>query len=154
MSTHFKGSKRESAALETFIKLTRASDIISSNLQLSLKEYGLSEGQFAALDALYHLGPLTQKDLSRKLLRSGGNITMIVDNLEKNGFARRKRGKDDRRFFMVELTPGGRRKIEATFPAQVELITSMLSILSNSEQKELQKICKKLGLGISSKINR
>jgi MarR family 2-MHQ and catechol resistance regulon transcriptional repressor len=146
MGTHFKGSKKEVTALDTFIKLTRASETLTSKLKLSLDDVGLSEGQFLALDVLYHLGSLSQKDLGSKLLKSGGNITMVVDNLEKSSFVQRIRGKDDRRFFMIELTSKGKKKIEETLPAQVELITKMLSTLSKHEQKGLQALCKKLGI--------
>ncbi len=147
MGTHFKGSRREVAALNTFIVLSRASETLTSRLKLSLDEYGLSEGQFAVLDALYHLGSLSQKNLGRKLLKSGGNITMVIDNLEKSGYVLRKRSKEDRRFFIIELTNRGEKKIEETLPAQINLITDMINTLKKGEQKELQKLCKKLGRG-------
>ncbi|NNL20142.1 MAG: MarR family transcriptional regulator [Ignavibacteriaceae bacterium] len=145
MGTHFRGSKKEVTALDTFIKLTRASETLTMKLKLALDDYGLSEGQFAVLDALYHLGSLSQKDLGSRLLKSGGNITMVVDNLEKLDYVQRKRGKSDRRIFMIELTLKGRKKIEETLPAQVQLITKMLSTLSKREQRDLQIHCKKLG---------
>ncbi|MBT8381292.1 MAG: MarR family transcriptional regulator [Ignavibacteria bacterium] len=145
MGTHFRGSKKEVTALDTFIKLTRASETLTMKLKLALDDYGLSEGQFAVLDALYHLGSLSQKDLGSRLLKSGGNITMVVDNLEKLDYVKRKRGKPDRRIFMIELTLKGKKKIEETLPAQIQLITKMLSTLSKREQKDLQNLCKKLG---------
>jgi MarR family 2-MHQ and catechol resistance regulon transcriptional repressor len=145
MGTHLKGTKKEVTALDTFIKFTRASETLTSKLKLSLNDYGLSEGQFAVLDSLYHLGALSQKELGSKLFRSGGNITMVVDNLERIGYVQRKRGKEDRRLFMVELTLKGKKKIEETLPVQVQLITEMLSILNKREQKELQVLCKRLG---------
>ena len=46
---------------------------------------GLSTSQFAVLDALLHLGPLCQKDLGEKILKTSGNMTMVIDNLEKGG---------------------------------------------------------------------
>ena len=147
MGTHYKGIKKEVTALDTFIKLTRASETLRAKLKLTLDDYSLSESQFAALDALCHLGCLSQKDLGTKLLRSGGNITMVVNNLLKNGFVRRNRSKKDRRLYLIKLTPKGKKKIEETLPKQVELITGMMNILSNGEQKELQKLCKKLGRG-------
>jgi MarR family 2-MHQ and catechol resistance regulon transcriptional repressor len=147
MGTHFKGSKRELLALNTFIKLIRSSTTLTSKLKLSLDDFNLSEGQFAVLDALYHLGPLSQKNLSSKLLKSGGNITMVIDNLEKSGYVQRKRNKNDRRYYNIELTTRGRKKIEETLPGQVDLITNMFNTLNKSEQKELQKLCKKLGKG-------
>ena len=145
MGTHFKGTKKEVTALNTFIKLTRASETLTSKLKLSLDSCGLSEGQFAALDVLYHLGSISQKKLGTKLFKSGGNITMVVDNLEKVGFVQRKRNKEDRRYIMVELTSKGKKKIEETMPAQIQLISTMLSTLSKGEQKDLQSLCKKLG---------
>ncbi len=145
MGTHFKGSKKEITSLNTFIKLTRAAETINSKLKLSLDDYGLSEGQFAVLDALFHLGSLSQRDLGKKLLKSGGNITMVVDNLEKMGYVQRKRNKDDRRFYLIELTLKGKKKFEETLPSQVQLITRMMSTLNKSEQKDLQFLCKKLG---------
>ena len=147
MGTNLLRSKREVAALNTFITLKRASDTLTYKVKLSLDKYNLSKGQFAVLDALYHLGSLSQKNLGRKLLKSGGNITMVVDNLERSGYVLRNRSKEDRRFFIIELTPKGRKKIEETLPAQVDLITNMLNTLKKTEQKELQKLCKKLGRG-------
>ena len=147
MGTHFKGSKREVTALNTFLTLKRASETLTNKVKLSLDKYGLSEGQFAVLDALYHLGSLSQKNLGGKLLKSGGNITMIVDNLEKSDYVLRKRSKEDRRFFIIELTSKGKKKIEEALPSQIDLITNMLNTLKKSEQKELQKLCKKLGRG-------
>jgi MarR family 2-MHQ and catechol resistance regulon transcriptional repressor len=145
MGTHFKGTKKEVTAFDAFIKLTRASETLTSKLKLSLGDYGLSEGQFFALDALFHLGSLSQKELGTKLFKSGGNVTMVVDNLEKIGYVQRKRGKKDRRIFMIELTSKGKKKIEETLPAQAELITKMLNSLNKREQKDLQVLCKKLG---------
>ena len=42
----------------------------------------MTVSQFGVLEALHHLGPLRQGEISAKLLRSGGNITLVVDNLE------------------------------------------------------------------------
>ena len=83
MGTRYKGSKKEVRALNTYIKLIRAANSLSSRINIHLSKTGLTESQYNVLDALYHLGPLTQKDIGRKLFKSGGNITMVIDNLEK-----------------------------------------------------------------------
>jgi len=127
MGIHFKGSKREVAVHNTFITLRRATDTLIYKFKLCLDKYGLSEGQFNVLDALFDLASLSQKNLGRKLLKSGGNITMVVDNLEKSGYVFRKRSKEDRRFSIIELTLNGKKKIEETLPAQIDLITNMLN---------------------------
>ncbi len=145
MGTHYKGSRKETTALNTYIKLIRAAESLNSRIKLSLSNSGLTESQFNILEALMHLGPLCQKDLGSKLLKSGGNITMVVDNLEKRGLVKRERGAKDRRYFTVHLTKQGKHLIEKLFPSQTAAIVKEVGILSESEQIELQRLCKLLG---------
>ena len=91
MGTHYKGTAKEKLAPDTFIKLIRSVNSLSSGINLILSKNSLTESQFNVLDALYHLGHLTQKELGKKLLKSGGNITMVIDNLEKLGLVTKKR---------------------------------------------------------------
>jgi MarR family 2-MHQ and catechol resistance regulon transcriptional repressor len=98
------------------------------------------------LDALYHLGHLSQKELGFKLLKSGGNITMVIDNLEKNAYVERRRGIEDRRIFLVHLTKKGKKRLEDILPLQVKLITNEMHRLSKTEQVELQRLCKRIGI--------
>ena len=109
MATKHKGSKKEVLALDTYIKLIRATETIRSEFTSSILNYGITEIQFYCLDAVFHLGPLTQKDLGYKLSRSGGNITLVVDNLEKAGLVKRQKDKEDRRKYYVVITKKGAR---------------------------------------------
>jgi MarR family 2-MHQ and catechol resistance regulon transcriptional repressor len=145
MGTHYKGSKKEVRSLNTYIKLMRAADSLSSRIYTHLSKKRLTESQFNVLDAVYHLGPLSQKELSKKLLKSGGNITMVIDNLERRKLVKRERGKKDRRLFIVNLTSNGRNMIEIILPEQVSRVKDELNILTKGEQNELQKLCKKIG---------
>ena len=146
MGTHYKGSKKEMRALDSYIKLMRAADTINSSVNLSLSKFGLTESQFNVLDALYHLGPLSQKDLGFKLLKSGGNITMVIDNLEKDAYVERRRDTKDRRILFVHLTKKGKKRLEDILPVQVNFITNEMNRLSKTEQNELQRLCKKIGI--------
>lgn len=148
MGSHYKGSKKEVRALDTYIKLIRAADTISSGINVNLISTGLTESQFNVLDALYHLGPLTQKQLGKKLLKSGGNITMVIDNLEKRNLVKRRRGEKDRRVFFIDLTLRGKQQVENILPKQVSRIKNEMSTLSKVEQNELQRLCKKLGVTV------
>lgn len=146
MGTHYQGTKKEINALNSYIKLIRSAETLTSKINLELSNFNLTESQFGVLDALLHLGPLKQKELARKILKSGGNITMVIDNLEKEGFVQRKRGEKDRRFFMVHLTAKGKKKIQFVFPHLLNTITKHFEILNESEQKKLQGLCKIIGL--------
>ena len=147
MPTHFKGKPQEVLALDTFIKLSRAMSSFEDRM-LSHGTLGkLTLSQFGVLEALYHLGPLCQVQLSQKLLRSSGNMTMVVDNLEKIGYVRRVRSIEDRRMISIELTPTGTQLIEKVLPLQVAAIVSEMSVLTPEEQVTLGELCRKLGHG-------
>src|SRR5271157_4664538 len=135
MPTHFQGSQETVRALNAFINLERASDTVIGRLTPPLEAQGLTVGQFGVLEALLHLGPLCQHELAKKLLRSGGNVTLVVDNLEKHGWVRRVRQQDDRRKVQIQLTPAGRRLITRVFPAHARAIAAEMSRLSAGEQE-------------------
>lgn len=151
MGTCYRGSRAEVNALNTFIKLMRATDSLLSRLSPVLASTRLTPGQFGALEVLFHRGPLCQRELGRKLLRSGGNITMVVDNLERRGLVRRERG-EDRRFITLHLTKEGRQLIQRIFPKHVDALVQEMQILTEAEQKELGRLCKKLGKGFEGEI--
>ena len=149
MQKGFRGNNREVRALSTYVKLMRAAESITSRVHKHLSSVGLTVSQFGVLEAIYHLGPLSQKDLGRKILRSSGNITMVIDNLEKRRLVRRKRGASDRRMFIVHLTEDGQKLIDRIFPPHAALITRELSVLNATDQEILGDLCKKVGKGVN-----
>jgi MarR family 2-MHQ and catechol resistance regulon transcriptional repressor len=150
MPTHFKGCKEAERALSAYINLIRASDSIVSKASAQLEASGITLGQFAVLEALHHLGPMCQHTLAEKLLRSGGNVTLVVDNLEKREWVRRERQKSDRRMIQIHLTPKGARLIAKVFPEHAAAITQIMNALTEHEQEELRRIAGKLGHGAES----
>lgn len=146
MGTHHQGSETERIALDAFIKLRRAAESVSNRVNGHLANAGLTESQFGVLEALWHLGPLSQAVLARKILRSSGNLTLVVDNLEKRGLVARSRESRDRRFVTVSLTPEGKELIRSLFPAHLRRIVSELERLTSAERIELARLCRKLGL--------
>jgi len=145
MGTRHKGPGEEVAALDCFIKLMRAASSVSSAVHKHLAGERLTESQFAVLEALHHLGPMSQKTLSQKILKSGANITTVVDNLESRGLAERKRDSSDRRVVFVHLTPEGREVIQRLFPIHAKRISEAMGKLEIQEQKVLGALCRKLG---------
>ncbi|HSD63386.1 MAG TPA: MarR family transcriptional regulator [Ignavibacteriaceae bacterium] len=146
MGTHHKGTNKEVVALNTYIKLVRAVESLNRRLFPFLLKHGLSESQFSVMEALFHLGPMNQRELSSKLLRSPGNMTMVIDNLEKRKYVKRERGELDRRHYIIHLTDAGKEFIKKIFPEQVNAIVNELGVLTEQEQCQLQKMCKVIGV--------
>ena|SRR6187455_1875623 len=147
MPTHYSGSLAEIRTLDTFIKLTRCTNSLLGRLAERNTIGDLTWSQFAVLEALYHLGPLTQGEVSAKVLKSGSNITTVIDNLERDGLVCRERDIEDRRVIHVHLTEAGTGKIEAVLPGHVAALVQEFGVLSAEEQETLAELCKKLGRG-------
>ena len=81
MSTHYQGTSEERRALDLYIKLSRAAESVNQRVNRHLQEVNLTVSQFGVLEALYHLGPMTPGVLCDKILRSTGNLTLVIDNL-------------------------------------------------------------------------
>ena len=150
MATKYTGNEKEVRALNSYIKLVRASEAVNARTGRTFTAAGLSVSQFGVLEALLHGGALCQRDLARKILKSTGNITMVIDNLEKRGLVCRQRDAADRRFITITLTDAGRQLIASIFPQQVASILAAMGVLSEAEQDELGRLCRKLGVGQGS----
>ena len=148
MGSHYKGRANEVRALDAWLKLQRAAAAVKAALEPELAESELSDVQWSVVDALYHLGhlgPMTAGTLLGKLTTSGGNLTKVLDNLEKRGIVERARGRKDKRQVQVNLTTGGRVLVRGLLPSYVNAATQRLSVLTAAEQDELARLCKKLG---------
>ncbi len=146
--TRYKGAPEEVRALNTYVKMMRASETISARIHRPLNDAGLTISQFGVLEALYHLGPLSQAEIARKVLKSTGNITMVIDNLEKRGLVTRKRNEDDRRYYTIQLTKEGNKMTGDIFPDHAARIVKEMSILTRTEQEVLGNLCRKVGLQV------
>ena len=150
MPTHFQGTEAENRALNAYIKLLRASETVINTVHRKASD-GFTVSQFGVLEALYHLGSLSQVDIGKKLLKSGGNITMVIDNLEKEHLVSRNKDPEDRRRVLVELTDKGRERIAGLMPLRVEAIVEVMSALSADDQEVLGRMLKTLGLNSNAR---
>ena len=143
-------TESQGAALGVWIALARCYSTYIKAVATKVQEYELTVPQFGALEALYHIGPLSLGDLADKLLVTGGNVTFVMDRLEAQGFVTRYRSETDRRVVLAKLTDAGRELVARVFPAHAEFIEHLCRHLSADEQAEMRRLLKQLGKGIAS----
>lgn len=142
-------SQRIRDCVRSYIILTRAAESVLNRVNLPLLQDNLSVSQFGVLEALLHLGPMSQKELSKKILKSHGNISVVVDNLEKRELVTRTRGAvEDRRVVIVSLTDAGESLVRGALTGVVERVVGEMGILSYAELHDLAATCRKLGLRV------
>ncbi len=149
MKTTKKYGKKVDLALTTWVKLARAFSSFNRKSVESIRSFGLTQPQFAVIEVLGHLGQLKVGELCDKMLVSGGNMTLVLDNLEKLGYIERTHSKEDRRAINVNLTSHGLKTFEEVFKIHAENISRFMNVLSADEQKDLGDLLKKLGLEVS-----
>jgi MarR family transcriptional regulator, 2-MHQ and catechol-resistance regulon repressor len=140
----------EGRALSVWIALARCYSTFAKAIAAKVQEYGLTVPQFGALEALYHLGPLSLGELADKLLVTGGNVTYVMDRLEGQGLVSRYRRSDDRRVVEAKLTEEGRALVASVFPGHAEYVEHLCRHLGTEDQNELRRLLKALGKGIAA----
>lgn len=147
MGTNYQGTAEEVGALDAYIKLMRCTTSVTGRILPRLQKAGLTVSQFGVLEAIFHLGPMCQKELGDKLLQSGGNITMVVNNLERQGLVVRLRDEIDKRYILVHLTWRGSEQVKELFPEHLEDVRGIFSVLNLEEIQVLNNLLRRLGKG-------
>ena len=151
MRTTEQYGKKADLALTMWVKLARASTTFGRLAGKDIEQHGLTQPQFGVLEMLGHLGPLTTGDIVKRMLVTGGCVTVILDNLEKEGLVERIRSSKDRRVVTVKVTSKGESTFTSIFRKHADRVAVLASVLSEEEQIHLSALLKKLGLSLKDK---
>lgn len=130
--------------LKVLISLSRCNQAVNKRTYSTMKKEGLTISQFTVLEVLYHKGDLRISEIIEKILSTSGNMTVVVDNLEKDNLVKRCPDTRDRRASLISITDAGRGLIEEIFPKHLENINELFNILTLEEKKNLIITLKKL----------
>lgn len=131
--------------LKAFIGLHRALAYLDKEVGKVHMDFGLTTGQFAVLEVLYHKGDLCVGEVKEKILSSTGTMPVIIKNLEKRGLITRLVDQKDKRRAILSLTEEGRDLIGQAYPVNEAKIRDLLRVLSKDDLENLLAITKKLG---------
>ena|SRR5437763_5309363 len=106
-----------------------------------LRSWGLSTAQFDILARVGATRGITQQELADRLLVTKGNISQLLDRMEKLGLLKRCQ---EKRSNTLMLTEQGQALHDRVVPAQEELIAEQLSALSPAEVADLQGLLRKV----------
>jgi DNA-binding MarR family transcriptional regulator len=101
------------------------------------RQFNLTETQGDVLRTLLVYGPMSSADLSRNLYVTPGNITGVIDRLEKKGFVKRIRHQADRRVALITLTGSG-KDLSEKLPDPIE--NKLISGLVNLAPKQVHSL--------------
>jgi MarR family 2-MHQ and catechol resistance regulon transcriptional repressor len=131
-------------AVEAYLTLTLAAETAMGAVQRSLREHNLTTSQIAIVELLHTRGPMHHRQIGQWVSRSSGNVTTVVDNLERRNLVRRERSRRDRRCVTVHLTAEGRALAEKLLPSYHTDVARAMGGLRKDEQATLTQYCRAL----------
>jgi DNA-binding MarR family transcriptional regulator len=123
-----------------WLQLVRAYNFMEARISADLRDDDMTLAQFDALVTLYLKGAISQQELADFLLVTKGNVVGLIDRLSARGFVERQPSETDRRVNHLQITPEGRRLVEAVLPRQRQLISKLMTTLTPSEADTLEDL--------------
>ncbi|HLR63783.1 MAG TPA: MarR family transcriptional regulator [Lentibacillus sp.] len=136
----------ENLSLRTFVVLMKASKSVTEYVKKDIGRYDMKTTDFAVLEALYHKGDMTVKQISEAVLINAGSMTYVIDKLETKELIKRQRCKDDRRAVYIHITDKGKQLMDNIFPKHQKAIEELFQDLSTDEKKTVIDLLKRIGL--------
>jgi DNA-binding MarR family transcriptional regulator len=146
MDREFIARRGDHSALRIWLRLLTCTQLIERRVRSGLREeFATTLPRFDLMAQLErHRDGLKMNELSRLLMVTGGNITAIVDQLEKEGQVERLDDSADRRAFRIRLTRAGEKSFTEMARAHEQWVVELLAGLSRKEHDELLKLLAKL----------
>ena len=146
MDREFIARRGDHSALRIWLRLLTCTQLIERRVRSGLREeFATTLPRFDLMAQLErHRDGLKMNELSRLLMVTGGNVTAIVDQLEKEGLVERLDEPDDRRAFRIRLTRAGEKSFAEMARAHERWVVELLAGLSARERDELLKLLAKL----------
>lgn len=137
----FGGSELRTPGVLAWLRLARIFQKIDRATAEHLRTWDISVAQFDVLAQVGAAEGLMQQELADHLLVTKGNISQLLERLERRGLIRRS---PDGRAMRLALTEEGRRLVDEVVPRQEHLIAERLSVLCADDQVALLRLLRKL----------
>ena len=142
----------EPAAVRLWLRLVTCSLTIEKRIRRRLaEEFETTLPRFDVLSALdRHPRGMTMGELSHALLVSGGNLTALVRELERQGLVTMQRDANDRRSWLVTISEAGRKHFDEVAADYHHWIKDMFSGMAADRRQRLYDLLADLKLSLAS----
>ena len=127
------------ASLRLWLRLLSCTTRVEDTIRQRLREqFGITLPRFDLMAQLEREPEgLAMGEVSRRMMVTGGNVTTIVDQLEREQLVQRLPVPGDRRSYRLTLTEAGRSTFATMAQAHQAWVRELLSPLSTKEQSQL-----------------
>lgn len=150
MDLEARVTQHSSQAMRLWLRWQTCTQLLQGPIRIGLREqFHTTQPRFALLAQLGSAPEgLTMKELSRRMMVSGGNVTGVTDHLVASGWAQRITDRTDRRSYRVCLTSQGQRHLRRMAAQHDAWIDAMFAHLSARERAVLFTLLGKIKTGL------
>ena len=136
--------ERTDKSMQTWIQILRAFQKIRAKELKYINESGLTMNQFEVLEVLYHRGDLSVGAITKLIMSTPGNVTVVVKNLTRDGLVATEPSAEDSRVRIMSITEAGKALIGGMFTNHAANLKSYFDVLSDDELVVLYDLLRKL----------
>ena len=132
--------EKESTSEAALYNVARTFTLLNRLFQRHHAQFDLTPAKLNVLMLVKHGGDeegLPQREIAKRLIISGSDVTGLIDRLEKDGLLTRRGAPADRRVKLIKITPKGSALLDKLWPAHIRQVEQTMSPLSKREQEQL-----------------
>ena len=150
-----QASRDDHEALRLWLRLLTCTSLMEASVRAELRrDFDCTLPRFDLMAQLErHPEGLRMGELSKRLMVTGGNVTGITDQLVREGLVTRAAPPDDRRAFVVRLTPAGRRQFLRMAESHEAWVVKLVAGLAAPERRQLFELLAKLKRSVNRARN-
>lgn len=130
--------------LKTLITFRQTNRRIIQKEQEILKKWNITLTQFGVLRILYHKGKTNVQYLIDNLFTTSGNMTLVINNMERDGLITKEKSERDKRLYLISLSEKGEDLLDKIFPEYSKIFSKLLSKFNDQEKNKFIELLKKL----------
>ena len=136
--------ERTDKSMQTWIQIVRAFTKIRTKELKYITACGLTMNQFEVLEVLYHRGDLQVGAITKLIMSTPGNVTVVVKNLTRDGLVQTLPSSEDARVRVVSITEKGKELIGVMFTQHASNLKSYFDVFSDEEMVVAYDLLRKL----------
>lgn len=134
-----RASSEHTQALRLWLRMLACTNLIEGQIRSRLRQqFNITLPRFDLMSQLERTPEgLKMGELSKRMMVTGGNVTGITDQLVSEGLVLRQDNPNDRRAYIVKLTPEGRKAFKKMAEAHEKWIVELFGGMGEKERQQL-----------------
>ena len=123
---------------ELLYNLAYCYSLLEKTIERALAPYGLSAVKMNALLIVKHVGGkagMSQAEITQRMIVSAGNVTRLVDRLEREDLVKRVAHRKDRRVNLICITQKGSDLLTRAWPVYIQCLENAIVISQDETRK-------------------